>query len=139
MICDPPPPPPSVTPTPTLTPMICDPPPPPNSDASSARPGQSQAPEGVVWDGLPLAEVRTVEIVWQNGFAFAAETPWPGATLTWTATGGTLAAREAQVEWFPPTVPGRYQLQVVADWGARGLAVDAVVVEVEEDGSVVLC
>lgn len=153
MICDPPPPPsatPSMTPmicdpapppsaTPTLTPMICDPPPPPNSDASGGRPGDAAEPASARGSTLPLAEVRTVEIVWQEGFTFVAASLWDGAALTWTATGGSLFVRGNRATWQPPDRPGRHLLQVVADWGQRGLAVDAQVVVVEEDGSIYLC
>lgn len=153
MICDPPPPPsasPSMTPmicdpapppsaTPTLTPMICDPPPPPNSDASGGRPGDTTEPASALGSTLPLAEVRTVEIVWQKGFTFVAASPWDGADLIWTATGGSLFVQGNRATWKPPDRPGRHLLQVVADWGPRGLAVDAQVVVVEEDGSIYLC
>ena len=91
------------------------------------------------WDPLPLAEVRAVDIAWQEGLVFAAETDWPGARYEWTVSGGTLKEMEGRVQWQPPAQPGRYLLQVVADWGRTGLAVDALVLAVEEDGSVVLC
>jgi hypothetical protein len=129
MIFDPPPPP-SATPT---TPMICDPAPPPSSTPKpQAMPTTTVAP-------LPLAEIRTVDIVWQGGLAFAAETPWPGARYRWSVSGGALVEGSGSVVWQPPAEPGRYLLQVVADWGRTGLAVDAVVLVVEDDGSVTLC
>ena len=87
---------------------------------------------------LPLAELRTVEIVWQDGLTFAAETPWPGAWYRWSASGGRLIEDRRGVIWRPPAEPGRYLLQVVADWGRTGLAVDAAVLTVEDDGSVTL-
>jgi hypothetical protein len=85
---------------------------------------------------LPLAEIRSVDIVWKQGLAFAAETPWPGARCRWTASGGSLLETDDGVVWHPPAGPGRYLLQVVADWGRSGLAVDAAVLVVEDDGSV---
>jgi hypothetical protein len=88
---------------------------------------------------LPLAQARTVDIAWQEGLTFAAESAWPGARYQWTVSGGMLVEQGEQVAWHPPTAPGRYLLQVVADWGYVGLAVDAVVLQVEEDGSVILC
>jgi hypothetical protein len=138
MICDPPPPPPS------STPMLCDPPPPPSSNAA---PGQSghRAPAAMLHAGeemqdpLPLAEIRTVDIIWEegaSGLAFTAETPWPGAHYRWSVSGGSLVEESGCVVWRPPVEPGRYLLQVVADWGRTGLAVDAAVLVVEEDGSV---
>ena len=87
---------------------------------------------------LPLAELRTVEIVWQDGLTFAAETPWPGAWYRWSASGGRLIEDSRGVIWQPPAEPGRYLLQVVADWGRTGLAVDAAVLIVEDDGGVIL-
>jgi len=106
--------------------MIFDPPPPPARAPASSDP-------------LPLAEIRRVEIVWRTGLTFAAETPWPGARWQWSASGGTLSERGDRVTWQPPAAPGRYLLQVVADWGRTGLAVDAVVLAVAEDGSVTVC
>jgi len=84
---------------------------------------------------LPLAEVRAVDIVWQDGLAFAAETLWPGARYRWSVSGGTLVETSGGVVWQPPVEPGRYLLQVVADWGRAGLAVDALVLVVADDGS----
>ncbi len=84
---------------------------------------------------LPLAEIRTVDIVWQDGLTFAAETPWPGARTRWSVSGGTLVETSGGVVWQPPVEPGRYLLQVVADWGRIGLAVDALVLVVGDDGS----
>jgi hypothetical protein len=85
---------------------------------------------------LPLAEIRAVDVVWEDGLTFRAETPWPGARYRWSTSGGTLAESGEGVVWQPPAEPGRYLLQVVADWGHDGLAVDALVLAVEEDGSV---
>jgi hypothetical protein len=145
-ICDPPPPPPSCTPT--TTPMICDPPPPPSCTPTttpmicdpapppSSAPGPQDAGGGQAL--LPLAEIRAVDVVWQGGLAFAAETPWPGAGYRWSVSGGTLAEESGGVVWQPPAEPGRYLLQVVADWGRTGLAVDAVTLVVAGDGSVTL-
>jgi len=124
MICDPPPP-------PTVTPMICDPPPPPPSGGQSRLESQDRL--------LPLAEIRAVEIVWEDGLTFGAETPWPGAHYRWSTSGGTLAGSGERVVWQPPAEPGRYLLQVVADWGQAGLAVDALVLVVAEDGSMTIC
>jgi hypothetical protein len=92
------------------------------------------------WDSsqvpLPLAEVRTVEIVRHGRLAFAADTPWSGARYQWSVSGGTLAEEGESAVWQPPARPGRYLLQVVADWGRTGLAVDALVLIVGRDGSV---
>ena len=88
---------------------------------------------------LPLAEIRTVSIIWDSGLTFMAESPWPGARYRWSASGGTLSEEGEHVVWQPPARPGRYLLQVVADWGYAGLAVDALTLVVEEDGSVTIC
>jgi hypothetical protein len=85
---------------------------------------------------LPLAEIRAVDITWHDGLTFGAETPWPDARYRWSASGGTLVEDGERVTWQPPVEPGRYLLQVVADWGQAGLAVDALTLIVEEDGSV---
>jgi hypothetical protein len=90
--------------------------------------GQSQL-------SLPLAEIRTVDIIWDDGLTFDAETPWPDARYRWSASGGTLVEEGGRVTWQPPAEPGRYLLQVVADWGQAGLAVDALTLVIEEDGS----
>lgn len=146
MICDPPPPPTTATrptATPTITPMICDPPPPPTvtpmicDPPPPPPPGGESRPESQ--DRLPLAEIRAVDIVWEDGLTFGAETPWSGARYRWSVSGGTLSESGEGVVWQPPTEPGRYLLQVVADWGQAGLAVDALVLAVGEDGSVTIC
>jgi hypothetical protein len=100
------------------------------------------------WEGshvpLPLAEIRAVDIVWgdvlpgASGLTFEAETPWPGARYRWSASGGTLDETGEGVVWQAPPEPGRYLLQVVADWGRAGLAVDSLVLIVEDDGSLIL-
>ncbi len=89
----------------------------------------SQAP-------LPLAEIRTIDILWGDGLTFQVDNPWPGARYRWSVTGGALLGQDEQVTWEPPQAPGRYLLQLVADWGVEGLAVDSVVLTVNRDGSV---
>jgi hypothetical protein len=157
IICDPIPPPPSatptatVTPTPTVTaarppvktPMIFDPAPEPPPAPDSSRINLAKA-EGQSRVPLPLAEIRRVAILWddsnaeqEGGLVFEAETPWPGARYRWSTSGGKLDAGEGgEATWQPPARPGRYLLQVVADWGATGMAVDALVLVVGADGSV---
>ncbi len=154
-VCDPPPPPPrtaapavTVTPTSTITPtltitpgakrsvtptppaVICDPPPPP----ARTTPG-AMAPDGLPNAArLPLAELRSVDLTWTGGTTFGASTPWPGARYRWSASGGSLTVEGERATWFPPEESGRYLLQVAADWGRDGLAVDAVVLVVAGDG-----
>jgi hypothetical protein len=157
VICDPVPPPPTATATPTATPsatvtparppvktpMIFDPPPDPPLAPDSRR--IEPAGTGRVSSApLPLAEIRTVSIYWddspaehEEGLVFEAATPWQGARYRWTASGGALKAGDGErATWQPPDRPGRYLLQVVADWGATGMAVDALVLVVGVDGSV---
>jgi hypothetical protein len=92
--------------------------------------------EAGVQPDLPLAEIRTVEILWAGGLAFEAVTPWPGASHRWSVSGGLLEDQGAWVVWHPPVEPGLYLLQVAADWGSRGLAVDALALRVNDDGGV---
>lgn len=87
---------------------------------------------------LPLAEIRTVDIVWNDDLTFTVETPWPGATYRWMATGGELAEEEGAMRWLAPDLPGRYLVQLIADWGCEGLAVDAITLTVCPDGTVVV-
>jgi len=88
---------------------------------------------------LPLAEIRSVDIVWHDDLTFQADSPWAGARYRWSASGGKLVEQTDHVTWVPPTEPGRYLLQLVADWGQAGLAVDALTLAVTEDGIVVVC
>jgi hypothetical protein len=154
IICDPAPPPATATPTPTATPtvtptparppaktpMIFDPPPEP----PPAQGSRLERPKVVRGGGaaLPLAEIRTVSIYWDDdgdsteGLVFEAGSAWSGARYRWTASGGTLEEHGEQVTWQPPAEAGRYLLQIVADWDAAGLAVDALVLVVGNDGSV---
>jgi hypothetical protein len=155
MIFDPPPEPPpaSVTPTPTATstatperppaktPMIFDPPPEP-PPAPNSRLEPPTMVKGTS-DTLPLAEIRTISIYWDDaagdspdGLLFEAGSPWTGARYRWSASGGTLEVEGERAAWQPPAEPGRYLLQVVADWDAAGLAVDALVLVVGGNGSV---
>jgi len=155
IICDPAPPP-SSTPTPTATPtatvtpvrppvktpMIFDPPPEPPPAPDSMRIERAKAAKGSSAP-LPLAEIRSVSIYTDDsapdsadGLVFEAGSPWPEARYRWSASGGSLEDDGGRATWQPPNRAGRYLLQVVADWDAAGLAVDALVLVVGEDGSV---
>ncbi len=85
---------------------------------------------------LPLAEIRLVDIVRSADLTFQADTLWPEARYRWSVTGGTFVEEQDGIAWQPPSEPGRYLLQVVADWGPAGLAVDSVVLVVDENGIV---
>jgi len=88
---------------------------------------------------LPLAEIRSVDIIWGDDLTFAADSPWASARYRWSVSGGRLIEETDRVTWVPPTAPGRYLLQLIADWGAEGLAVDALTLAVTEDGTVIVC
>lgn len=85
---------------------------------------------------LPLAEIRTVRLAWNEGLTFKASSPWSGAQFRWSASGGALNGQGEEVMWRPPSLPGRYLLQVVADWGRTALAVDSLILVLDKDGSV---
>jgi len=85
---------------------------------------------------LPLAEIRSVDIVWGDELVFAADSPWANARYRWSVSGGALIEEGVCVTWQPPAEPGRYLLQLFADWGRDGLAVDALTLTVTEDGLV---
>ena len=92
---------------------------------------------------LPLAEIRTVKIAQiaagaadSSGLGFAAASPWQDGDYQWRVSGGTLTGAGPRVHWQSPAEPGRYLLQVVADWDYAGIAVDAVVLTVTADGRV---
>ena len=86
---------------------------------------------------LPLAEIRTVDILWDDSLTFDVETSWENAQFKWSVSGGEMIEEEGgSVTWQPPEQPGRYLLQVVADWGRTGIAVDSMVLVVNEDESV---
>ncbi len=87
---------------------------------------------------LPMAEIRTVKITHLDGLSFGAESPWPKGHCRWSVSGGALERAGTNVTWQPPAEPGRYLLQVVADWGPAGLAVDAWTLTVGTDGSVAI-
>ena len=92
---------------------------------------QSSAP-------LPLAEIRVVDIVWGDDLTFTVETAWPDARYRWSVTGGTLIESGHSVIWQPPAESGRYLLQLVADWGASGLAVDSLELAVSAEGYILV-
>ena len=83
---------------------------------------------------LPLAEIRSVDIVWGDALTFQVDTPWQGARYRWSVSGGALIEEGNSVTWEPPAEPGRYLLQLIADWGRDGLAVDVLTLTVTEDG-----
>lgn len=84
---------------------------------------------------LPLAEIRTVNIMVRDNLVFRAASPWPDAAYRWSVSGGALELDGDKVIWKPPLRAGRYLLQLIADWGRAGLAVDSMVLQLEGDGS----
>jgi hypothetical protein len=83
---------------------------------------------------LPLAEIRMVTLIGDDDLVFSAESDWHGAGLRWSVSGGSLVEDAGKMRWLPPAEPGRYLIQVVADWGWRGLAVDSAVLVVTPQG-----
>jgi hypothetical protein len=130
---------PTVTPalTPTITPTLTIPAATPVAETTppSAAPAMPHAGAR-----LPLAEIRWVRILWPASGArhlvFGIESPWPDAAYHWSASGGRIIFTDAGVLWAPPAGPGRYVLQVIADWGADGLAMDAALLVVDQQGGV---
>jgi hypothetical protein len=84
---------------------------------------------------LPLAEIRSVKISHIGGSTFRADTPWPNARFQWMVSQGTVERNGGEVTWSFSTSPGRHLLQVIADWGAEGIAVDALTLIVQDDGT----
>jgi hypothetical protein len=87
-------------------------------------------------DRLPLAEMRTLKGCWQGVRDFAIETAWPEGNFSWSVSGGQIAGEGAHVTWQPPTEAGTYLLQAFAEWGQAGVAIDAMVVKVDQNGNV---
>ena len=87
-------------------------------------------------DALPLAARQKASIVVtrQEGtlLELFARTPYQGARdITWTVTEGELDTRSGEtVRWTLPAKSGMYQAELVIDYGADGVAFDAVVIEV---------
>jgi hypothetical protein len=87
-------------------------------------------------DDLPLAARQKASIVVarQDGnlLELFARTPYQGVSdITWGVTDGELDARSGEsVRWTLPSKPGMYQAEVVIDYGADGIAFDALVIEV---------
>jgi hypothetical protein len=94
--------------------------------------------EPVPLSSLPLAEIRVVDIVWGDDLTFNAETAWPDAQYRWSVTGGKLIESAGFVTWQPPGESGRYLLQLVADWGVSGLAIDSLELAVSAEGYVLV-
>lgn len=86
--------------------------------------------------GLPLPSREPAQIVVteQEGreVRLLAHTHYDGPRRTrWAVTGGTISSEvDDRVSWLLPADPGLYQVRLVVDYGAGGLAVDNVVVEV---------
>lgn len=54
-----------------------------------------------------------------------------GATLGWTATGGTVVAKDdGRAHWQLPKEPGLYQVELLVDRGREGLHIDTLTLEV---------
>lgn len=87
-------------------------------------------------DRLPLPARQRAEIVLlaRDGGTvdLEARTPYQGPrTVAWTVSGGALdGADRERARWTLPMEPGIYQAELVIDYGADGLAVDVMLLEV---------
>jgi len=87
-------------------------------------------------ESLPLAARQRVAIVVAGRagrvIELVADTPWPGEReLSWTVNDGTLdGSASPTVRWTLPAAAGIYQAELVVDFGAAGLAIDTLLLEV---------
>jgi hypothetical protein len=87
-------------------------------------------------DELPLAARQKASILIArqeaNMVELVARTPYQGSKdISWSVTEGELDASSGEtVRWTLPTTPGMYQAELVVDFGADGIAFDALVIEV---------
>lgn len=85
---------------------------------------------------LPLAARQRAAIVLAGRAGrvveLVADTQWPGARdLSWTVNDGTLdVSTGPTVRWTLPAAAGIYQAELVVDFGAAGLAIDTLLLEV---------
>jgi hypothetical protein len=85
---------------------------------------------------LPLPERRAARIVLLSRegreVELAAVTGFEGTqAFSWTVTGGEVLALEGhRLRWRMPARTGLYQVDVVVDYGSRGLSFDALTLEV---------
>lgn len=91
-------------------------------------------------DRLPLRarERAEVVVVGREGrtVALEARTAYRGAhTAAWEVTGGELDTTTGHAaRWTLPAKPGIYQAEVLLDYGADGVAFDALMLEVRDEG-----
>lgn len=85
---------------------------------------------------LPLSERRAAKIVLVSRKGrevdLEAVTGFEGTqAFSWNVTGGEILARDGhRLRWRMPAVAGLYQVEVVVDYGWRGLSFDALPLEV---------
>src|SRR5688572_16438934 len=85
---------------------------------------------------LPLAarQQARVALISREGVEVELEatTPFPGPqTISWAVSGGTIMAQKgARMRWRLPTEAGFYQVELVIDYGPRGLSFDTLGLEV---------
>jgi hypothetical protein len=73
---------------------------------------------------LVSREGREVELAAVAGFEGT-------QTFSWTVTGGEVLALDGpRLRWRMPAEAGLYQVDVVADYGSRGLSFDTLALEV---------
>ena len=87
-------------------------------------------------DPLPLAARQKAEIVLGGGSGRTVELQarthyWGVYTAHWAVTGGSLDRSDGpRVRWTLPVEPGIYQAELLLDYGADGLAMDVLPMEV---------
>jgi hypothetical protein len=85
---------------------------------------------------LPLSERRAARIVLVSRrgreVELEAVTGFEGTqAFSWNVTGGEVLARDGhRLRWRMPAAAGLYQVEVVVDYGSRGLSFDALALEV---------
>jgi hypothetical protein len=87
-------------------------------------------------EDLPLSERRAARIVLVSRqgreVELEAVTGFEGTqAFSWNVTGGEVLARDGhRLRWRMPAAAGLYQVEVVVDYGSRGLSFDALALEV---------
>jgi hypothetical protein len=85
---------------------------------------------------LPLSALQQARIALLSrdgrDVRLQATTPFGGPrTVAWSVTGGDVLSREDDgLHWRLPAEAGLYQAELLVDYGARGLSVDTLVLEV---------
>jgi hypothetical protein len=83
---------------------------------------------------LPARQQARIALVARDGHDvdLEASTPFGGPhTIAWTVSGGAIVSQDgARLRWRLPPEAGLYQAELVVDYGAWGLSLDTLVLEV---------